>query len=207
MTPQRTATHCNTLQHMAAHYSTLQHTATQCNTLQHTALGTCVAMASSDDAATHCNTLQHSATLCNTLQHTATHCNTPQHTATHCNTLHLALALQWHLLMTLPHTATLCNNTLQYTATTLCNTLPWVFLPLTILPISTSRCPKDTEYFGNWEVEMNDEEKLGTRVCEFLQYPRTKQSNTWLLRKEDLPEGQGPATKHWPFFAFVSYSI
>jgi len=54
---------------------------------------------------------------------------------------------------------------------------------------------------------MNDEGKLGTGVCEILQYTRTKQSNTWLLRKENLPEGQGPATEHWPFFALVSYSI
>ena len=67
-TLQRTATHCNTLQHKL-----------QCNALQHTA--------------THCNRIidalptrrhQHTATHCNTLQHTTTH-NTLQRTATHCN--------------------------------------------------------------------------------------------------------------------------
>jgi len=47
---QRTATHCNTLQHAAKH----------CNTLQLTA--------------THCNALQHTATHCNTQHNTAPHC-------------------------------------------------------------------------------------------------------------------------------------
>ena len=59
---ERTATHCDTLQHIAKH----------CNALQHTA--------------TYCIILQHIATPCNTLHHTASHCNTLQHTATHCST-------------------------------------------------------------------------------------------------------------------------
>jgi len=34
-TPQITATHCNTLQHVATHCNALQHTATNCKTIQH----------------------------------------------------------------------------------------------------------------------------------------------------------------------------
>jgi len=45
---ERSAMHCNTLQHAATRCNTLQHTATDCNTLQHTA--------------TYCNTLQRAAT-------------------------------------------------------------------------------------------------------------------------------------------------
>jgi len=84
---QRTAWHCNILQHTATHCNTLQHTATHCDALHCTA--------------THCNTLQHTATHCNALQRTAMRCNTLQRTATHCITLH--------------HSATLCI-TLQHTA-------------------------------------------------------------------------------------------
>ena len=99
-TLQRTATHCNTLQHKKkiaeianrTHCNTLQHTATHCNTLQHTATQ------KMNSRNCKLNTLQHTATHCNTLQHKkklqklqiehiATHCNTLQYTATHCNTL------------------------------------------------------------------------------------------------------------------------
>jgi len=90
---QRTAWHCNILQHTATHCNALQHTATHCDALRCTA--------------THCNALQHTATHCNALQRTATHCNALQHTATHCNALH--------------HSASLCN-TLQSTASH-CNAL------------------------------------------------------------------------------------
>jgi len=81
---QRTATHCNALQHTATHspihsvIDVVECVATHCNILQHTA--------------THCNTLQHihlfiqSLMLLSVLQPTATYCNALQHTTTHCNT-------------------------------------------------------------------------------------------------------------------------
>jgi len=129
---QRTASHCNTLQHTAARCSTLQCTTTHCNALQHTAA--------------RCSTLQHTAAHCNTrLQHTYTATRTLQHTATHihCNT-HCNTQLQhtsWRVLqlMTrkssfnkLQHTATHCN-TVQHTQThcSTCNTLQHAHFPST----------------------------------------------------------------------------
>ena len=76
-TRQRTATHCNILQHTATHCNTAPHVATHSPNRRYIRRHT----------ATYCNTLQHNATHCNTLQQNATHCNTLQHTATHCNTL------------------------------------------------------------------------------------------------------------------------
>jgi len=91
-TPQHTATHCNTLQHIytdksaamaagkaprSAHCNTLQHT---CNTLQHTYTDKSAAMAAGETPrSAECNTVQHAGY---TLQHTATHGNTLQHTCT-----------------------------------------------------------------------------------------------------------------------------
>jgi len=93
---QRTATHCNTLQHTTAHCnSQLLRRRKRAQYHEFT----------SPHTPTHCNTLQHTATHCNTLQHTATddfeneressisrfyepaHWNTLQYTATQCNTL------------------------------------------------------------------------------------------------------------------------
>jgi len=116
---------CNTLQRTAAHCNTLQHATTRCDT--HIHIDTCINAATYCNAlqhtATHCNTLKHAATRCNTLQHTATHCNTPQHTATHWNTLQ--------------HTATHCN-TLQHTATH-CNMLQHTCIKSGSKPASSSR--------------------------------------------------------------------
>ena len=70
---ERTAAHCNILQHTAIKHPAI-HSATHCNTLQRTA--------------THCDILGHTATHCNKLQNTATHCYTLKYAATHCNTLH-----------------------------------------------------------------------------------------------------------------------
>jgi len=140
MCRQRTATHCNTLQHTATpclHEShemlisgagescvdnALQHTATHCNTLQHTATRT----------ATHCNTLpvyvaryayqRHRLVVCR--QRNAMHCNTLQHAATHC--LHkshetLISGACWLCVEMILHSTTCCS-TLQHTATR-CNAL------------------------------------------------------------------------------------
>jgi len=68
---QRTAAHCNTLQHTAKNHYTLQQL---------------------PYSATHYNTLQLTATHCNTLQHTTTHCTTLHHTATQCTSLQLTAA-------------------------------------------------------------------------------------------------------------------
>jgi len=109
LTPQHTATHCNSL----------QLTATHCNTLQDSYLMHNIAHPSSferhqvlQDAATHSH--------CNTLQHTATHCNTLQHTATHCKTL------TWCIILRIPRVSrdTKCYKMLQHThIATHCNTL------------------------------------------------------------------------------------
>jgi len=139
LSPQVTATHCNTLQHTTAFCNTLQHTATRCNILQHPEDLQCAMRCGMAVRACHART-RYAYRLCrrvmshismshvtrlkmcvcehcchrNTLQHTATHCN---YTATHCSTLqHMAAHCN-----TLQHTATHCN-TLQHTATR-CNTL------------------------------------------------------------------------------------
>jgi len=81
---------CVALQHTATHYNTLQHTTTHCNTLQHTATHYNTLQHTAVhkmEGVLHCNTLQHTTTHCNTLQHTATRYNTLQHTTTHCNIL------------------------------------------------------------------------------------------------------------------------
>ena len=107
---QRTATHCNKLQHThgmvyihvlvygvvlfwlsvtptvthcADSNISLQQMATHCNTLSTMARQLIV-----PPLCIHCNT--HTATHCITLQHTATHCNTLQHcsTATYCSAQH-----------------------------------------------------------------------------------------------------------------------
>ena len=62
---QRTATHCNTLQHTATRHT---YGSVLTSSLMDCTLSVC-----------HYNALQHIATHCNTLQHTATHCNTLQH--------------------------------------------------------------------------------------------------------------------------------
>jgi len=82
-TLQRTAAHCNILQHIP-HYSATHYTQSDdVGNPQH-------AMLSFDDSRNGKTLiiLQHNATHCNTLQHTATHCNALQRTALHCNTLH-----------------------------------------------------------------------------------------------------------------------
>jgi len=108
-TPQHTATHCNKYftkgakirkickfdvgwQRTAAHCNALQHTAT--NTLQHAATNilqgkisvrTCKFYAGGRNIA-RLPKLPHTATHCNTMQCIATHCNKLQHTATRCKT-------------------------------------------------------------------------------------------------------------------------
>jgi hypothetical protein len=103
-TPQhteKTAAHCNTLQHSATH----------CNTLQAEPLikTACVLLSKSFSA--HCNRR-------NTPQHTATHCNTLQHTtgrAMHQKSVCFVVEVFLYALQyiatnsnTLQHSATLC---------------------------------------------------------------------------------------------------
>ena len=116
---QRTATHCVTLQHTA------KHTATHCNTLQHTAtecINHNVRVVQGDSQHVAINTLQHTATHYNTAQHTASHCVTMRHTTSQCSTLHNTSTTSWESSkvtrsMSHQHTATHCNNSLQFTAT------------------------------------------------------------------------------------------
>ena len=72
LTPRRTATHCNAL----------QHTATHCNTLKHTGMSLNEAARKQRDVFA-------------LTSHTTTHRNMLQHTATHCNTLK---PQGWHLM-------------------------------------------------------------------------------------------------------------
>jgi len=87
----RTATHCNTLQHIYSFTNNqedtqrMRYNAPQRTTTHFYALGNTLPR-----TATHCNTFTRSRkirrtridTHYNALQHTATHCNTLQHTAT-----------------------------------------------------------------------------------------------------------------------------
>ena len=107
---QRTATHCNTLQHAATYCNILQHTATLYNMYERVVWRPhhiTTKLPEDRTTATRCNTLPNSSKHCNMhkwgMSHnynvapklpgdmtTATHCNhcnTLQHTATHCNTL------------------------------------------------------------------------------------------------------------------------
>jgi len=102
---------------------TLQRTATHCNTLQHTATLQCrwagAAFKKSVCFKTLQYTPQHTAAHGNILQHTATHCNTLQHTATHCN---IVLLVGRGGLHTAKHSTTMQHTakhyiTLQLTAT------------------------------------------------------------------------------------------
>ena len=98
----------------ASHYTRkLQRTASHCNTLQHTATAnehkTTPFVLGASHSATHCNTLQHTATHYNTLQQRKKHKTTPfvleaSHSATHCNTLqHTATRVHYKSLRSSKH--------------------------------------------------------------------------------------------------------
>ena len=126
ITLQRTATHCNALQHAMAHRSNTATPQQHCNTRQ-PVLELAMTHRCITGHPIHCNTLQHTATHCKTLQHTAT---ILQHTVAHWNTLQqycnntATHYMQSLLSLTYDHTATHYNNTaihyktLQHTATT-----------------------------------------------------------------------------------------
>ena len=67
LTPRRTATRCNTLQHTATHRNTLQHAGMSLNEAARKQRDV---FALTSHTTTHHNMLQHTATHCNTLQHT-----------------------------------------------------------------------------------------------------------------------------------------
>jgi len=81
--------HCNALQR-TGDCNALQRTATHCNALQHaqrrTATHRNALQCALPRTATHCNALQHTATHYNAQQCAATHCNALQRIATHCHT-------------------------------------------------------------------------------------------------------------------------
>ena len=133
---QRTATHCNTLQHTKIQkqsesarfssvilYCTIQNTATHCNTLQHTATH------KYSKAGRVCSLLFSHFVLYNTK-----HCNKLQHTAKHkyCNTQKFKSRASLLLRSSVRCVAVCyrCCNTLQHTTAhqhtaTNCNTLQY----------------------------------------------------------------------------------
>jgi len=131
ITPQHTATHCNTLQHTtprrAEGYLTRGELLfNRAQDLAATSQNAAADRARIFGTAARCNTLQHPATHCKALQHRCTHDMAPisqhftadrtrifsivlQHTVAHCNTLQHTAAHS----STLQHTTTRCN-TLQH---------------------------------------------------------------------------------------------
>jgi len=99
----------------STHYHTLQRTATHCNALQHTTLQYCDTL--KYDLQWYCS--QHTATYYNALQRTATHCNT-----LHCNTsiyltrfTKILSSTHCHTLQRTAHNATHYTATLRHTET------------------------------------------------------------------------------------------